>query len=369
MKNLLNSFTGVNKKLITYLIIGVGGIIVLFIVMAIISAFRGKRLSFENVEIKMKEAAKAYLKENTSGLPSNNGDQLVLDVSTLTDAGKISDLSKITQKGATCTGKVIVEKNGDYYLYTPYLDCGEDYKTINLIDKIKENNPVVTEGDGLYEIDGNLVFRGEYVNNYVSFAGKTWRIIRINSDGTLRLLQEDITYTGVWDDRYNNNKQSSTGINDYMISRLKEGLEKIYNEEDIFNDASKEKISFKDICIGKRYEDETDNSGSVECANVVQDQPLGLMQVNEYMVASLDKTCVYSYDAQCSNYNYLANYTKTTWTLTADAANTHKAYKFNGGGFTSSTASGETGLRLVIYLSSNLKYTSGDGTVENPYKA
>lgn len=367
MKNLLNSFTGLNKKLITYLVIAIGGIIMLFIVLGIISLLRGKRMSFEKVESTMKEAAKSYYKDKESELPSNNGEQIVIDVTTLEEAGKIKSLSKITKKGVTCTGKVVIEKNGDYYLYTPYLDCGEDYKTVNLTDKIKQDNPIVTTDDGLYQIGDNLVFRGENVNNYVSFAGKTWRIIRINNDGTLRLLQEDITYTGVWDDRYNINKQGSTGINDFEISRLNDGLEKIYTEDSIFNDSSKEKIAFKDLCIGKRYEDETNNSGSVECANVVANRPVGLMQVNEYMVASLDKNCVYSYDTQCSNYNYLANYTKTTWTLTADAANTHKAYKFNGSGFTSSTASGETGLRLVIYLSGNLKYTSGNGTQEKPY--
>lgn len=368
MRNLLNSFTGINKKLITYLIIAIGGIVVLFIVLGIISAFRGNRLSFEKVETKLKDAAVSYFQDRTNELPSNNGEQVVVDASILKEAGKIKDLSKITQKGAVCTGKVVVEKNGDYYLYTPYLDCGEDYKTINLTDKIKEDNPVVTEKDGLYEIDNNLVFRGEYVDNYVSFAGKLWRIIRINEDGTLRLIQDDISYNSVWDDRYNNDKRSSTGINDFMISRLKESLEKIYNEENLFSDSSKEKIALKSLCIGKRYEDTTDNSGRVECSNVIEDMPVGLMQVNEYMVASLDKTCVYSYDAQCSNYNYLANYTKTTWTLTADMDNTHKAYKFNGSGFTSSTASSKTGLRLVIYLSNNLKYISGDGTLENPYK-
>lgn len=369
MKKMLNSFTGLNKKLITYLMIAIVGLILLFIVLGIISALRGNRLSFEKVESKMKSAAISYYKDRAKELPGNNGEKVEVDVNTLKEAGKIKDLSKITKKDAVCTGKVVVEKNGDYYLYTPYLDCGKDYKTVSLTDKIKENNPVVTEDDGLYEINDNLVFRGEYVNNYVSFAGKIWRIIRINSDGTLRLLQDDITYTGVWDDRHNVDKDSNTGINDFNISRLKNGLNRIYEEENFFNDASKEKIAFKDICIGKRYEDETNNSGSVECSSVVENSPVGLMQVNEFMVASLDKNCVYSYDKQCSNYNYLAEYEKTTWTLTADAATTHRAYKFNGSRFISSTASGETGLRLVIYLSGNIKYTSGDGTIDNPYRA
>ena len=38
-------------------------------------------------------------------------------------------------------------------------------------------------------------YRGAVNNNYVSFAGYTWRILRINSDGSLRLILDDIVTT------------------------------------------------------------------------------------------------------------------------------------------------------------------------------
>lgn len=34
----------------------------------------------------------------------------------------------------------------------------------------------------------NIFFRGAVENNYVSFAGRTWRIVRINGDGTIRIV-------------------------------------------------------------------------------------------------------------------------------------------------------------------------------------
>ena len=34
-------------------------------------------------------------------------------------------------------------------------------------------------------------FRGNVENNYVSFAGFTWRIVRINEDGTIRMIMQD----------------------------------------------------------------------------------------------------------------------------------------------------------------------------------
>ncbi len=49
-------------------------------------------------------------------------------------------------------------------------------------------------GNILYEAPDNdgtsYFFRGEANNNWVQFAGKTWRIIRINGDGTLRLIYQ-----------------------------------------------------------------------------------------------------------------------------------------------------------------------------------
>ena len=72
-------------------------------------------------------------------------------------------------------------------------------------------NDLVTAGDGLYKEEytpsselssiyqsnlsnGNLTtyyYKGTNVNNYVSFAGLTWRVIRINEDGSIRLILND----------------------------------------------------------------------------------------------------------------------------------------------------------------------------------
>jgi len=55
-----------------------------------------------------------------------------------------------------------------------------------------------TNGKGLYYTNTNTednkttyYFRGAVDNNYVSFANNTWRIVRINEDGTVRLIKQD----------------------------------------------------------------------------------------------------------------------------------------------------------------------------------
>lgn len=363
-----NILSGINKKLINYILIALGVVIGIFVLIFIVNLFKGKRLGFSELESELKSAAISYYKKNNELLPVIEGGIVTVDDVTLSQSGTMKKLSSITKKGYTCSGSVFVQKNGEYYLYTPILDCGEDYSTSNLVSKIKNDNPVVQSGDGLYQVGDKLIFRGENVNNYVDFSGKKWRIIRINEDNTLRLVENDIEYTGVWDDRYNINRESSDGINNFNVSRLQDGLDKIYYELDMFNDSAKEKIVLKPLCIGKRYEEETDNSGNVECSVLTDTaKPIGLLLTNEFMLASIDSNCIHTYDAQCANYNYMAELQKTTWTLTADASNTHKAYKFHGDGYSSSTCSSETGLRLVINLSSNLNYISGDGTENNPY--
>ena len=39
--------------------------------------------------------------------------------------------------------------------------------------------------------DATYYFRGNVENNYISFAGFTWRIVRINEDGTIRIIMQD----------------------------------------------------------------------------------------------------------------------------------------------------------------------------------
>ena len=54
-----------------------------------------------------------------------------------------------------------------------------------------------SDASGLYRStatntgDPTYYFRGNIENNYVSFAGFTWRIVRINEDGTIRMIMQD----------------------------------------------------------------------------------------------------------------------------------------------------------------------------------
>ena len=77
----------------------------------------------------------------------------------------------------------------------------EESKYKLLTDLIMTNNPLIKKAPTLTATnDSNptYYFRGNVENNYVEFAGLTWRIIRINEDGTIRLILNDVaSETGV----------------------------------------------------------------------------------------------------------------------------------------------------------------------------
>lgn len=359
--------SNINKKLFKCVIMVVGAFFVILIVMGIIKLVIGNKLSYQKIEDKMQKAAIQYLKDNhvDVSLPTEN-EIIKISVDDLIANKNIKNLDKyVKDKNVSCTGNVVVRKQDDDYLYIPYLDCGEAYKTITLKDYIMENVGTVDHGDGLYYLNNEYIYRGEYINNYVKFAGQNWRIIKIDADGNIKLLQETTKVRNNWDNRYNVDSKSSVGINNYELSRVNKRLEEIYDE--IFSDDDKKYIATKALCVGKRYIGDTTKDGVTECAEVLKNQKIGLIQINEYLMASLDENCNKIRDGACQNYNYLAKYKDEWWTITPNASNTNGVYAIVGGNTNTDNASASKVIMASIYLNSDVIYVSGDGTVDNPY--
>lgn len=355
-----------DKKLYLYLGISFVVMLVLIVLMLVIKFVIGNKVSFEAAEDKIRNAAITYVNARSELLPIK-GESTRIEFNDLVTAELIKPFDKLLQDSeATCNAYVIVENNNENYLYTPYLDCGDKYQTSKLSDIIKTNG-IVTSGEGLYEIEGNLVFRGEKLNNYVRFADKDWQIVRINNDGTIRLMEIMREDTYVWDDRYNSDIQATNGINDYRISRIKDILDELYNNEKEFSKKDKSYLAKQNVCIGKRNENDTNLSNGIECSETLDNQYLSLIQINEYALASIDKNCKAVSDRECSNYNYLATLERGYWTITGTANRSDRVYKINQTVSNNIAASANT-IRLVIHLSSNTLYESGNGSKENPYK-
>ena len=224
-------------------------------------------------------------------------------------------------------------------------------------------------------------FRGNVENNYVSFAGFTWRIVRINEDGTIRIIMQD----GI-----NNNAtyafRSSGNSYKYMYytnSSAKTVIENWYQT----NIGSKEDLS-QNVVSGNYYceQAKVKYSSSWTSGNVMMlpytsytpdfkceidgndkgivNSSVGLLSYDEVVYAG-------GYFNQANTSYYLSN-TSTYWRIMSPSgfSGTYASvwYLYSdgriGGNF---TLEHTTLLRPVINLKSDTNISFGDGNKDNPF--
>ena len=76
---------------------------------------------------------------------------------------------------------------------------------------------LVESGDGLYEDSyeaGRLIYRGQNPDNYITFNGETWRIVAKETDGTYKIIRNDLLTNRAYDER----NHRSTEKNSYCTN-------------------------------------------------------------------------------------------------------------------------------------------------------
>lgn len=359
------------KKLIIKLTIVIGaGILILILVLSISSKFTNKSYSYEEIEEIMVKATKEYLAENPSISTIAETRIVEVPVANLVAAGKMNDLS--TYNSNSCTGKVVVAKVDAEYVYTPTLDCGDSYSSTPLYTKVLADSPITDSGYGLYSLNGEKVFRGEKVNNYVQLEKAVWRIVKIDSSNNVVLIKDTQTgYTQAWDNRYNDTIGYNVGLNNYATSRIKEYLETLYDttkESEIFLSTNdKAKLISYDACVGSRATNSKTNTNEIECKTKSENQKLSLLTVSDYINASVDPKCITAESLTCQNYNYLVK--NFAWWLATPVTNTtDRAYSISVKGEIKSSQTGDYyNVRPVIKLNPTVVISGGSGTETDPY--
>ena len=362
------------KKLLKVVGIISGILILIFLLILIVTVIIGRNYTYDKIEQVLKNAAIKYYQVQDVLLPSNEGEKSEVDATTLAsdDYKLMKPLSKL-KKNVSCTGKVVVEKVNNEYIYTPYLDCGNSYKTEELYKAVTSKNKTVTSGNGLYEMNGEHVFRGEKVNNYVKLSKGLFRIVKITSDNKILLIPEfDEYYSDVWDDRYNADIGYSSGINLYRPSRMRDMLASIYADKlkdfSLLSDNDRQKLTTFSFCIGKRSAEEENNTGAVECADSLDNQMIGLLTASDYINASIDVNCKNTVSKSCQNYNYLKIKNTAWWLGTAPSFDTNDVYYVNENGYLLySNASSLNIIRPTVMLNNNVMIRSGKGTESDPF--
>ena len=279
-------------------------------------------------------------------------------------------------------------------------------------------NYTVTSGDGLYSDDiesGRCVYKGANPNNYITLGSDMYRIIAVESDGTLKVIKNgsigDIAfdtsnarYSTVSTDYCNSTygckvwgskttMLDSSGNNVTTMPREVGGTEynlpdteatlNTYLNNDWYNSLSsivQSKIVTHMFNVGVTKDKETNLSNTITQEQTYKWKgKVGLMTVSDYVKASTNSACtsVYAYNSISSCYNNSATH---NWIFAGPANKTYlwtsSPYSdsfadfvfrvYGDGSIAGYIALRSSGVAPVLYLSSDITL-SGEGTSSNPY--
>ncbi len=217
-----------------------------------------------------------------------------------------------------------------YKIYNPKGESGE--VLLNLSSKIIEDSKVVENGDGLYNINGNYVYKGQKVNNYIIVDEILFRIMRINGDKTLDLVMDEYINKLEW------NKEITT----YDKSSIK-----TYLESKVLPIIKEDNLVKTSYCVDKIYElseiscDETDNKSYIR-----------LLGINDYLNSLNDNK---TYMNSGNEYDWLYNSGK------------NNVWHTTGTYISNSKPTNVYGVKPVITLRNSTTFSKGEGTRDNPY--
>jgi hypothetical protein len=298
-----------------------------------------------------------------------------------------------------------------------------DLKSITIDDIIATLNPktttptfsnIATTDEGVYSVSdgmygGNSYYwRGAATTNYVKFAGKCWRIVRINGDKTMRLIYDGATchangtstadsiavsktaynsisnkseYVG-W--KYTNGAQRPSSITSGTNAPIKTALENWYNSN-IGNNA----IYANKVADGKYCNDRNVQSGQSWATSGSTFFYTGYKRLYTDYAPTLSCTALDTYTLKAGlitadevmyaggkghNTSYYLYNGQYYWTMSPCYWNGEGSSPFvffvHSNGYFDGTYVSNTspGVRPVINLKSDTLFTArGNGTLENPY--
>ena len=223
----------------------------------------------------------------------------------------------------------------------------------------------------------SYVFRGNVNNNYVSLNNILFRILRINGDGSIRLIANSNVITSAFRSKIDNKDYGNNVIlsKSTAIEKLNSWYSSNLSNIDNYIVTSKfcnENAYYLETIDGKFFNSYqrilNDNAPSLKCSGTMEESKIGLINVDEviytgsssnitfenyYLINKEDSVGFYTLSGSqvVYNYNVVDNFAVTTeGKLVADSKTTSNL-----------------GLKPVISLDKNV-VVNGNGTLDNPYK-
>ena len=292
-----------------------------------------------------------------------------------------------------------------------------------------QNVELVSSGDGLYEDSyesGRYIYRGQSPNNYVEFNNELWRIIAKETDGTYKIIRDELLpqnagYTMIAFDalgyRSYENNTYCTSLQDNLSCGVYGKVSGTYQSPDgRMSGTVTENSSIADYLNGEYYNELTeiaraqiqqhvyyigpvehyDQTGNDSISKNIAEEKMntwtgniGLVNVSDVLKASTNPACISATDQlnqmnnsgiSTCNSNYLVDLPDQTvyWTINNavwESVNDSdyvwevgQAESLAGLAFNAADSVDFVGARPVLYLRSNIQFTSGNGTKSQPFQ-
>ena len=355
---------------------------------------------------------KVHLENVTEGDPLLKGEEKTFQVIVEWDASQdFNETNMKKERSITLTYEQ--SDNGVPIIPTP----GEDGVNMG-----GQNVELVSSGDGLYEDqyeNGRYIYRGQSPNNYVEFNNELWRIIAKETDGTYKIIRDEVLPgTMVFDTigyRSYENNTYCTNLQDNLSCGVYGKVSGTYQSPDgRLSGTVTEDSSIADYLNGEYYNGLTPIAraqiqqhvyyiGPVEYYEITGNDSIskniagekmntwtgniGLVNVSDVLKASTNSSCTSATDQNnqlnsgisTCNSNYLVDLPDQTGYWTINNAVWESAGSSYSVWYTAQNE-GVTGLvyyfanlgyfvgaRPVLHLRSNIQFTSGNGTKSQPF--
>jgi len=285
--------------------------------------------------------------------------------------------------GETKVYSIEFENTGPNTLTTTLSIRDYEGKTITFSDIILENSmpsessltkagsEIAIEDEGLIksydDIGVSYYFRGNVLNNYVSFGNLLWRIVRINGDGTVRLVLDGVTdglanyYNEEVESFAYNKSTMKVYLDDWYELYLTDYTDYIANTK-FCND-----IGYDDLYTYNSYTRIVTNKiPSLNCLGSSFSSNIGTLTIDEVVLAGATST-----EENLSYYLHNENIKDVWYTMSGAKGDTSSINMFmidqNGNIKTDINGNLYRNIRPVINLVKNIEM-AGTGTNLDPYR-
>ena len=221
-------------------------------------------------------------------------------------------------------------------------------------------------------IENRYVYTGNNPKNYIMYSGKKWRIVSVEPEGTVRLIDYSIDMNEQWDrtgeDLWNNSSLKAYLTNEYMStlldsSKLTSGK---WNATIIYPSKSSGNLTLTELAT-------QDTEQDLEASIFSQ---VGMLTVGDYMKATTVNNCKNNILTATGCSSWLSNYKGWTLNINGEQGNDvedeeekiNVAYFFDTGDkISQDNTSAVHKVYPIIVLTRNSIINSGDGTESNPY--